>query len=89
MNTFLLNVSSPDGDKFKNDAVKIILRGTEGDLAVLAGHIPFITSVKPCVCKIEFEDGSVKTARTDGGLLTVSEKCVTLLTGYFEMENNV
>lgn len=86
MNTFLLNVSSPNGDKFKGETVKIILRGTEGDLAVLAGHIPFITSVRPCVCKIEFDDGVVKTARTDGGLLSVSEKCVTLLTGSFEWE---
>lgn len=86
MNTFLLKVSSPDGDKFQEKIANLILRGTEGDLAVLAGHIPFITSVKPCVCKIEFEDGTVREARTDGGLLSVSEEYVTFLTGVFDFE---
>lgn len=83
MSTFKLVVSSPDGDKFKGDAVMLTLRGSEGDLAILAGHIPFITSVKPCDCKIELEDGTEKIGHIDGGLLTVSDKKTTLLSGTF------
>ncbi len=83
MSTFKLVVSTPDGNKFKGDAVKLSLRGSEGDLAVLAGHIPFITSVKPCDCRIELEDGSEKVGHTDGGLLTVSNESTTLLSGSF------
>ena len=43
MNTFPLTVASPDGKLFHGEAVQLTLRGSEGDLAVLAGHIPFIT----------------------------------------------
>jgi F-type H+-transporting ATPase subunit epsilon len=83
MNTFLLKVSSPDGNRFEGEAVRLSLRGTEGDLAVLAGHIPFITSVKPGNCTIELPDGTEKVGRVDGGILTVSETVVTLLAGSF------
>ena len=40
MKTFKLKISSPDGDVFNGDAVKLCLRGTEGELAIMAGHIP-------------------------------------------------
>lgn len=87
MNTFPLTVSTPDGDAFRQDAVKLCLRGTEGDLAVLAGHVPFVTSIQPGPCKIELPDGSLVTGRTDGGLLTVSREFVTLLVGEFKKES--
>ena len=79
MRTFLLNISSPDGKLFSGEAVMITLRGIEGDLAVMAGHIPFITSVVPCEVKITLPDGSEKVGHTDGGLLTVAADGVTLL----------
>ena len=84
MNTFRLTVASPDGNKFCGDVVKLDVRGTEGELAVMAGHIPFVSSIKPCECKIAFEDGSEKTAKTDGGVLTVSNEKVLLLSGSFK-----
>ena len=81
MKTFPLTVSSPDGNLFHGPAAQLILRGSEGDLAVMAGHVPFVTSVKPCDFHLELEDGSVKKGHTDGGILTVSEKAVIFLTG--------
>ena len=56
MKTFSLKITSPEGDLFSGDAVKLCLRGSEGELAVMAGHIPFATAVLPCECKIELED---------------------------------
>ncbi len=84
MRTFLLKISSPEGDLFCGQAAAIYVRGTEGELAVLAGHIPFVTSVVPCDCKIELEDGGERLAHTDGGILTVSNEAVVLLSGSFE-----
>lgn len=80
MSTFPLNISSPNGSLFNGEITKISLRGAEGDLAVMAGHIPFITSVQPCDFHFELEDGSVKRGHTDGGILTVSENEVIFLT---------
>ena len=80
MKTFLLTISSPDGALFAGQVARITLRGAEGDLAVMAGHVPFITSVQAGDCLLHLEDGSVKSAKTEGGLLTVTHESVTLLT---------
>ena len=45
MSTYPLLISSPDGDLFRGEAEMLILRGTEGDLAIMAGHVPFVTGV--------------------------------------------
>ena len=84
MKTFPLKISSPEGDLFNGDVVMLSVRGTEGELAIMAGHIPFITSVKPCDCKIELEDGTEKIGFTQGGILTVSVDKVVLLSGDIE-----
>lgn len=84
MNTFPLIISSPTGNLFEGEAEMLTLRGIDGDLAVMAGHIPFITSVRPCDCKVVLEDGTEKIGHTDGGLLTVSRDNVTLLSGSFQ-----
>lgn len=83
MKTFALIIASPDGNIFEGQATQISLRGIEGDLAVMAGHVPFITAVKPCECHVYLEDDSLKTGETDGGLLTVSSEKVSLLSGSF------
>ena len=80
MKTFLLNISSPDGKLFSGEVVSIILRGVEGEFAILADHIPFITSVVPGKCIIELEDGTVKDGQTEGGMITVGKDDVTFLT---------
>ena len=84
MKTFTLKIASPNGELFNGEAVMLSVRGTEGELAVMAGHIPFVSSIKPCECKIAFEDGTEKTAKTDGGVLTVSSEKVLLLSGSFK-----
>ena len=84
MKTFQLIVSSPDGNVFEREIAQLILRGANGDLAVMAGHIPFITPVKPGICRLFSEDGSETTAKTEGGLLTVSKDGVTLLSDSFQ-----
>lgn len=85
MSTFRLVVSSPDGNVWEGDAYMLTVRGIEGELAVMAGHVPFVTAIKPCRCKIELEDGTELYGEADGGILTVSGKVATLLSGTFQM----
>lgn len=86
MKAFKFVVSTPDGNLFEGDIVKVSLRGSEGDLAVMANHIPFLTSVKPCQCRIELEDGSVKAISVERGLLSVTTESVTLMSGSAELK---
>ena len=81
MKTFKFIISTPDGNLYDGEIVKISLRGAEGDLAVMANHIPFVTSVKPCGCKIEFEDGTKKILKVERGLLSITTENVTLMSG--------
>ncbi len=80
MKTFLLNISSPDGKLFSGQVVSIIVRGVEGEFAVLADHVPFITNVCQGKCIVELEDGTVMNGQTEGGLITVGKDDVTYLT---------
>lgn len=83
MNTFLLKITTPDGACFNEDAEALFLRGSEGDLAILKNHAKFVTTVVPGEVRVELPDGSDKIGTTDGGILTVSENEVTLLSGTF------
>ena len=87
MKAFLLKISSPEGDLFAGDVVKLSLRGTEGELAIMAGHIPFATAIRPCKCRIELADGEEREGQTEGGLLTVSADKAIFLAGTLVWES--
>ena len=80
MSTFPLLISSPDGDLFRGDAEMLILRGTEGDLAVMAGHVPFVTAVVKGNCAVITAEGERKEGVIEEGLLTVDAEKTTVLT---------
>ena len=86
MNTFHLVVSSPDGNKFEGDVIKLDVRGTEGDLAVMAGHIPFVTALTEAPVLIHLADDTQRKAYAKGGLLTVGADLTTLIAGSFTWE---
>lgn len=87
MKAFPLKISSPEGDVFSGEVVCVSVRGAEGELAVMAGHIPFVSPIKPCMCRITLEDETVKSGQLDGGILTVSADKAVILTGSFSWNN--
>ena len=86
MSTFPLTISSPDGDLFRGDAEMLILRGTEGDLAVMAGHVPFVTAIVRGRCVIVVSETERKEGAIEEGLLTVDPDQVTVLTSALEFD---
>ncbi|MBQ3226459.1 MAG: hypothetical protein IJB48_05320 [Clostridia bacterium] len=87
MRTYHLTISTPDGSMLSEEVSALFARGIEGDLAILAGHTPFVTTVKAGTVRVELADGSEKAATTDGGILSVSADSTTLLSGTFEWNN--
>lgn len=83
MNTYKLTIATPDGTMFRDEVYALFVRGADGDLAVMARHTPFITSVMAGKCRLHLTDDTEKSATLDGGLLTVSAEAVTLLSGSF------
>lgn len=83
MNVYKLKISTPDGNRFDGEAAKLDVRGIEGELAIMAGHMPFMTAVKPGECRLLLPDGEQRTAELDGGLLSVDSDGATLLCAGF------
>ena len=53
MKTFTLSVTSPEGNLFLGEVMQISVRGVEGDLAIMAGHIPFVTALAEGECLLK------------------------------------
>lgn len=87
MKTFKLQIAAPDGMRYDGDAVQISVRGIEGDLAVMAGHIPFVTALKSGECRVYTDESTVRRAACSGGMLMVSAECVRLLSSDFTWES--
>lgn len=86
MRSFRLMITSPDGYIFDDEIVRISVRGVEGDFAVMAGHIPFVTALQPCKCRILMPDDEYKIGVIDGGMLSVHNGAVTLLSSSFKWD---
>ena len=88
MKKFHLQIAAPDGLRYDGDAVQISVRGIEGELAVLAGHIPFVTALKAGECRVYIgENGeTIRRALYTGGMLTVSADTVRMISADFRWE---
>ena len=85
MRSFKLIVSTPRGNMFDEEVTMVSLRGTEGSLAIMAGHIPFITATRAGEVKIISAKKGEILALASEGLLTVTKEATTLLCGDFKM----
>lgn len=88
MSSFPLLIATPSGAAFRGEAAQLSLRGSEGDLAILAGHIPLVTPVVPGVCRVLLPDGSVRQGTVSDGLLYVSGTEVNLIAGTFAWDES-
>lgn len=72
MNSYHLEITTPEGSRFDGEAVKLVVRSLDGQIAILAGHIPLVTALKPGECRITLPDETVRKASASGGILTVT-----------------
>lgn len=86
MTPYRLKISSPDGDLFDGDVLALRLRCALGDIAIMAGHIPFYSYILPCECKIELDESNTRCLKLKSGVLSVTPEHVTVLTGEYESE---
>ena len=89
MADFHLKIVSPDGVFFDGDAHQLSLRTIDGDVAVLAGHIPYLTAVGIGECRVYIGDEEPRRAACCGGLLDVTKDGVFLAPTTFEWAENI
>lgn len=89
MSTFPLKVVTPDGLIFDGEAERLIVRTTEGDIAILARHIDCVAALGMGRATIVDANGNYRYASCIGGMLSVSNNTVTLVPTTFEWSDKI
>lgn len=90
MSNFHLQIVSPDGMFFDGDAKQVSLRSIDGEIAILAGHVPFVTAIGAGECRV-YVDGIEEPRRAAciGGFMSVSKDLVLVAATTFEWAENI
>jgi F-type H+-transporting ATPase subunit epsilon len=78
MATFHFDLVSPEKIAFSGEVEQVDVPGLEGDFGVLAGHAPFVASVRPGILTVTVA-GKHQKIIVLGGLAEVSDKGLTVL----------
>lgn len=89
MRTFPLVIVTPDGEKYRGDAVSILVRTGSGDIEILAGHTPCLCSVATGRTRVRFSESEERIASASGGFLTVKGGEVELVATTFEWADEI
>lgn len=76
--TFKFELVSPERILMSGDAEQVLLPGAEGDMTILAGHAPVISTLRPGVVDIVLT-GSKSRVFVKSGFAEVSPERVTVL----------
>lgn len=78
MKSYKLKIITPEKVFYDGETEQIIVRTTEGDLGVLAGHENYVSDLPAGPFRVKI-DGQFKTAAISGGILKVSKEVTTIL----------
>jgi len=79
MDTFKLEILTPNGEIFNGEALNVLLPGEEGEFGVLAGHASVTTLLEAGVVDVEKEDKSIESILINWGVAQVDEEKVIIL----------
>lgn len=88
MTPFSLKIVSPDGLEFEGQAEEVIVRTTTGDLGILAGHVNCVAPLGMGRATIVI-DGKKRYGACIGGMVSVMDGNVTLVTTTFEWADEI
>ena len=89
MSTFPLKIVTPDGLIFDGEAQRIIVRTSEGDMAVMARHINCVAPLGMGRATVVDADGNRRYAACIGGMLSVQNGEVSLVPTTFEWAESI
>lgn len=79
-----LTVVTPNGEFYDDDAQRVVVRTTGGDVAILPNHIDYSASLGQGLARVTDEAGNVRRALVEGGILHVASNKVQIITQHFE-----
>ena len=84
-----LRILTPERQVLEEEATAVYTSATDGEIGILSGHVPLLTSLKPSVLRYTKPDGSKEVVAIMGGMLETDGKQVTILTPAAEQASEV
>jgi len=88
MATLHFELVSPEKLLFSGEVEQVDVPGAEGDFGVLAGHAPFVTTLRPGILTVHNASGEQKIVVL-GGFAEVSDKGLTVLADVAESVEDI
>ena len=79
MNTIHLEIVTPEGLIFSNDAKMVVLPGADGEFGVLPGHASLVSLLQVGLVDIENLDGTHDAVAIDWGYAKIDEDKISIL----------
>jgi F-type H+-transporting ATPase subunit epsilon len=83
-----IEVVTPERKVYAKEANLIIARGGDGDLGIMAGHTPVVTTLKISALRIKTDEGE-DVISVAGGFLEVKPEKVTVLAEAAELPEEI
>jgi F-type H+-transporting ATPase subunit epsilon len=87
--TLHVELVSPEQILYSGDADMVVCRTTDGEIAFLTGHAPFVGALGIAALKIVEPGGHVEQAAVHGGFVEVSHDRVTILSDVAELASAI
>lgn len=88
MRAFNIEIVTPDGLEYSGEVESLLVRTTEGDIEILAGHTDFLASLATGRARLII-DGKTRLASTSGGFLSVKNGKVRMCATTFEFAEDI
>ncbi|MBQ9209585.1 MAG: ATP synthase F1 subunit epsilon [Oscillospiraceae bacterium] len=89
MTPFKLTVLTPEKVFFDDEATEVIVRSTEGDIGILAGHIALVAALPPGALKVRQGEGELRVAAVSGGIVKVGYNRVRIFVDAAEWADEI
>lgn len=89
MSTFLLEIVTPERKVYAQDASMVIVKGVEGELGILANHVPLVTPLKIAPIIVKHAGGQDEIFAVHGGFMEVRKDKVVILAESAEEPNMI
>jgi F-type H+-transporting ATPase subunit epsilon len=87
--TLHVELVSPEQILYSGEAEMVVCRTSDGEIAFLTGHAPFVGTLGIGVVKVNEPGGEVERAAVHGGFVEVSHDRVTILSDVAEMASDI
>ncbi|MCL1906876.1 MAG: F0F1 ATP synthase subunit epsilon [Propionibacteriaceae bacterium] len=87
--TFKVEIVSADRLVWEGEAVQLTATTIEGEVGILAHHIPLIGNLAPGRAQVTDSEGTLHTVAVDGGFISVTPEMVAIISPYAQMADDI